>query len=191
MLGLDVPPYAIPSGWFPADLASLGQLLPGGAFWHNPNTPINLTAAGLTVDAAQSQILNKLGTAQASCDTDGACTARPRLHCNLNKDRWERDAEAGERRERYHAPHCDAATDWSWAPGDPFVVVSFFRAPRPMTEPRQIWVHTVLYTLYVDADPSASPRSIPHAAVLFGEKKSFAWQLFEAFNAAGFEVDAL
>ena len=182
-LGLDAPPFSFPSRMLPP---ALSDLRPGGAMWRNAHTAVNLNAAGLSIEAVQAMLRERIAEGAAACERSPTCDAPPRLQCSLHPDRWE-TLPNGALQERYHAPHCDRAS-WTWEAGERFVVVSFFRPQKPLAAPKKVWAHTVLYAMYVGADED---DEIPHAAVQLGGVMSLYWLLLQAFNAGAFEVDHL
>jgi len=152
-----------------ASAESLGLMDMFGARWNN------LTASGLSVSAAQDKIRGQIATLQQALPAPTEAKPLPRgypaLRCALGKDRWEK-LDDGSYEGRYVDPRCEA---WEFQAGEEFVMVSFM-SPQSHAHPpagsNYFWVHSVLYGLYVQTDPSDFiPNSISEHDVALGFAK--------------------
>jgi len=118
---------------------------------------VSLNDAGVSMRSAMVTVLDNLAAAQEECRAPTAkCTSMPRARCTLQHDRWD-SLEGGGIVERYHAPRCNEP--WAFKEGEVYTLLAWDKAIAPVAASKLVWMHTTLYGLYTEADPTQPTQS--------------------------------
>jgi len=118
----------------------------------------NLATSGFTRQDATDNLLQHLLNARNEHIRSGRSGTPPLLRCTFEHGAaWEK-LPTGGYVERYHAPPCNQR--WAVKIGDPYTLVSFHSA-RFADKPEMVWLHTVLYGLYVQTEGVEKIVNVP------------------------------
>jgi len=107
---------------------------------------VNVSKSGKTTKSVMWEIMGTVRRAHEEYLANSRNSTPPTILCSLNLDRWDIIDE--HKYDRYHFPHCNG---WTFKSGQKITVVSFFDA-EPQRATKKIWLHTVIYLVYIVDD---------------------------------------